>query len=118
MRTLALTVLLFTSLPPLTLDACSVLNQIEIAATLRGPGLVVPFLGKTNQDKSSVCSFARISKAGTFDESLQRFKSETPLTLMVALAENVGSNTIDAVKAQYQNQVAETEDHSAGSDWL
>jgi hypothetical protein len=57
MRTLALTVLLFTSLPALTLDACSVLNQIEIAATLRGPGVVVPFMAKTNQDKSSVCSF-------------------------------------------------------------
>jgi len=109
MRTLALAVLVVTSLPALAFDACSVLNQIEIAATLRGRGVVVPFQGKTNQEKSSVCSFARISKAGTFEESLQRFKSEAPLTLMVALAENVGSNTIDAVKAQIQNQVTETE---------
>ena len=52
MRTLALTVLLFTSLPALTLDACSVLNQIEIAATLRGPGVVVPRLA---HDRAQVC---------------------------------------------------------------
>jgi len=33
MRTLALAVLVFTSFPTLALVACSVLNQIEIAAT-------------------------------------------------------------------------------------
>jgi tetratricopeptide (TPR) repeat protein len=108
MRTLAVALLALASLSASALDACSILNPIEIAATLRGPGVVVPLQGRSNQEKSSVCYFGRISKAGTFEESLQRFKSEAPLTLTVALAENVGSSAIDAMKAQIQTQATET----------
>ena len=68
MRILALVLLAFSSYSVYAVDSCSILNPIEISAALRGPGVVVSFRGKPTAEDSSVCRYARISKAGTFEE--------------------------------------------------
>jgi TonB family protein len=104
MRILALVLLAFSSYFAYAVDACSILNPIEIAATLRGPGVVFSFQGKPTAENSSVCRYARISKAGTFEEDVQKFKLEVPLTLTVSFEENVCRSAIEAMKAQIQAQ--------------
>jgi TonB family protein len=95
-----LALFLYFSLPAAAIDACSALNPIEIAATLRGPGVVVAFRSKTDQEHFHTCFFARVSQAGAFEDNLKRFQSEAPLTLTVAVADNAGSAGFGLLKTE------------------
>jgi TonB family protein len=95
-----LALLLTYGVPAAAIEACSVLNPIEIAATLRGPGVVVAFHAKTDQDHFHTCYLARISQAGSMEDNLKRFQSEAPLTLVVGVADELGARGFDSVKPQ------------------
>jgi TonB family protein len=97
---IALALFLTYSSPVAAINACSVLNPVEIAATLRGPGVLVAFGSKTDQEHFHTCFFARVSQAGSFDESLKHFQSEKPLTLAVSVEDNLGSTGFTLFKAE------------------
>ena len=67
---------------------------------MRGPGAVVAFRSKTDQDHFHTCFFARVSQAGSFEENLKRFQAEAPLTLTVAVADELGSKGFGLLKAE------------------
>jgi TonB family protein len=100
MLKLALALILGFSVPAAAVDACLVLNLMEIRATLRGPGVVVPVHPKTTQDHASLCAFARLSEAGSEEENLKRFQTEAPLVLSVGVVDNAGIRGFDFIKAE------------------
>jgi TonB family protein len=94
---LGVALMLVFVIPAAAVDACSALNPIEIAATLRGPGVVIAFHSKTDQEHFRTCILARISQAGSFEENLKRFQSESPLTLSVAVGDGLGAKAFDSL---------------------
>ncbi len=95
-----LAMFLICSSPAAAINPCLVLNHVEIAATLRGPGTLVAFGSSTDQEHLHTCFFARVSQAGSFDESLKHFQSEKPLTLAVSVFDNLGSAGFTIIKAE------------------
>jgi TonB family protein len=97
---LVLALFLLSSSPAAAIEVCSVLNQIEVGATLRGPGVLVVLGSKADEEHFHSCFFARISQAGSLDESLKRFQSEAPPTLAVSIADNLGSAGFGFLKSE------------------
>jgi TonB family protein len=100
MLRLTLALFLGFSLPSAAVDACLALNLLEIRATLRGAGVVVPFHSKTTQEHVSLCAFARLSAAGSAEENLKRLQTEDPLILTVGIIDNAGIKGFDFLKAE------------------
>ena len=108
----ALALLLFFGLPAAAVDACSALNPIEIAATLRGHGTVIAFRSKEDQDHLHTCFFARVSQVGSFEENVKRIQSENPLILTFVVADGAGSNGLSEPKPEFGDC-----GHRSAGDW-
>jgi len=84
----------------IAVQPCSVLHPTEIAATLRVPGVIVFFGSKDDQEHLHICFLTRISKAGSFEENLKRYQSETPPTLIVTIIDGIRKGDFPLLKAE------------------
>ncbi len=58
------------------------------------------FLAKADKDHLHTCIFARVPKAGTFEENLKQYQAEARLTLVVTIAYPEPPNALESLKPE------------------
>ena len=80
-------------------DSCYLLNPVEVAATLRGPGVVV--VARRRKDRGlDECQIVRTSRPGSLGEILRQFETEVPLILAVIFSDDLGSKGFELFPVQ------------------